>query len=58
VTEGNAAAIPDNGGGAVGAVSSGAVSGGAVGADDAVDTVVGVIGTASDGDAGVVFTYY
>jgi hypothetical protein len=50
VTEGNAAAIPDNGGGAVGVH--------AVGANDAVDAVVGVVGTASDGDAGVVSTYY
>jgi len=46
VTEGNAAAIPDSDGG------------GAVGADGAVDAVDAVVGTASDGDAGVVSTYY
>ena len=49
MTEGNAAAILDNGGNAV--------SDGTVGAD-AVSAVVGIIGTASDGDAGVVSTYY
>ena len=49
MTEGNAAAIPDSdGGGAVGAV----------GADGAVYAIDAVVGTASDGDAGVVSTYY
>jgi hypothetical protein len=43
VTKGNAAAIPDSD------------SGGAVGADDAVDAVVSVVGT---GNAGVISTYY
>jgi hypothetical protein len=56
VTEDNTAAIPDNSGGAVGVVDGGAISARAVGADDAVNAIVGIIGTASDGDAGVVFT--
>lgn len=46
MTEGNAAAIPDSDGG------------GAVGADGADGAVDAVVGTASDGDAGVVSTYY
>ena len=65
VTKSNAAIIPDNGGGAIGAsavdggvIGGGAVSACAVGADDAIDAVVGVIGTTSDGDAGIVSTYY
>ena len=62
MTEGNAAAIPDSdSGGAVGAdgaadgANSAVGADGAIGADGAVDAVVG---TASDGDAGVVSTYY
>ena len=46
MTEGNAAAISDSDGSD------------AVGADDAVNAVVAIVGTASDGDAGVISTYY
>ena len=53
MTEGNAAAISDNSGSAVDAGAIGAVS-----VDDAVDAVVGIVGTASDDDVSVVSTYY
>ena len=49
MTEGNAAAIPDNDG-------SGGIS--ADNAVDIVDAIISIIGTASDGDTSVVSTYY